>query len=213
MSVSIVRDLRAAFGEVRDQGPRPTCLAFAVSDAHAALFRPFRPFSVEYLYYHAVRRMPGQDARKGITADAAAEALFSDGQPFENQWPYQNTPAAASALRIPPDNFTVFRRTFPRERKSFGQICLQLDSGNPVVLGVRISESFYFPNPDGIVERKNPDPDTGRHAIIAVGYGNTAKEACILVRNSWGPTWGVAGHAFLERSYLEERLILTSVIT
>ena len=88
MSVSIIRDLRGLFGEVRDQGLRPTCLSFAISDMHAALLQPFQFFSVEYLYYHAVQRMSGCDPRVGINANAAVKALLKDGQPVENQWIY-----------------------------------------------------------------------------------------------------------------------------
>jgi hypothetical protein len=212
MSVSIIRDLRAGFGDVRDQGSRPTCLAFAASDTHAALFQPFQPFSVEYLYYHAVRRSFGQDLRKGITANAAADALLNDGQPYESQWPYQNTPAAALSIGSPPDTFQVFRRNLPIDGKSFDQICVLVEAGHPVLLCIRISESFYMPDLDGLVERKTSDPDTGNHAVIAVGHGKTAKENCLLLRNSWGPTWGIGGHAFVGKSYLESRLILTSVI-
>jgi hypothetical protein len=36
LSLVVSRDLRPFFGAVRDQGSRPTCIAFALSDAHAA---------------------------------------------------------------------------------------------------------------------------------------------------------------------------------
>ena len=34
MPVTVKTDLRARVGAARDQGQRPTCLAFAASDAH-----------------------------------------------------------------------------------------------------------------------------------------------------------------------------------
>ena len=37
-------DLRGNFGPARDQNPRPTCMAFAASDAHAALAQDGRRF-------------------------------------------------------------------------------------------------------------------------------------------------------------------------
>ena len=154
----------------------------------------------------------GRFNQKGITARAASDALLKEGQPYESQWPYQNTTAGALALGSPPDTIQVFRRELPLGSTSFDQVCGLLDAGRPVLLGVRISESFYSPNTEGVVGEKSPDPDTGNHAMIAVGHGTTAKGSCVLVRNSWGSTWGLNGHAFVEKGYLENRLILTSVI-
>jgi hypothetical protein len=208
----MIQDLRPAFGEARDQGSRPTCLAFAVSDVHAVELKPFRPLSVEYLFYHAVLRMPGRDPGQAITAKAAAGALVTEGQPVEGQWPYQHSLPMDLSMWIPPGNCQPFRRDLLVDGKSVDQVCTSLDAARAVVLALVISESFYTPNADGIVEQKNPDPDTGLHAVVAVGHGNSANDNYILVRNSWGPEWGVQGHGFLERRYLERRLVLTAEI-
>jgi hypothetical protein len=89
MSISIVCDLRSKFGAMRDQQARPTCLAFATSDAHGALFAPFEMLSVDFLYYHAVQLMPGREPKNGIHLQAAEAALQSEGQPQEIVWPYR----------------------------------------------------------------------------------------------------------------------------
>lgn len=212
MSVIIIRDLRAVCGAVRDQGVRPTCLAFAASDAHAALFQPFRPFSAEFVYYHAVQRMSGRDPAQGINGNAIAEALLQNGQPFESEWPYRLTLPTDLTLLIPPSDCDVFRRTMPLDGKSYDQVCELLDAGHPVVLGLRISESFYAPDTNGIIRQNMVDPETGSHAVIAVGHGRTPKQSCMLIRNSWGLAWGLEGHAFVEKSYLHNRILLTSTM-
>src|SRR5439155_9910534 len=125
---------------------------------------------------------------------------------------YQTVLPTDLSLWIAPTNCRVFRRALPLDFKSFDEICHSLDSRRPVILALRISESFYTPDADGIVEQKNPDPETGHHALVAVGHGKTSKRQFVLVRNSWGPTWGVEGYAFVEKGYLEKRLILTSAI-
>ena len=56
MMVTAMVDLRAQFGAVRDQGDRPTCLAFAASDAHAACRPHWEPLSSEYAFFHAQKR-------------------------------------------------------------------------------------------------------------------------------------------------------------
>jgi hypothetical protein len=66
MGVTIDCDLRSMFGPVRDQGARPTCLAFAASDAHAAVRPDWVPLSCEFAYYHALKR-DGAGSSKGAT--------------------------------------------------------------------------------------------------------------------------------------------------
>jgi hypothetical protein len=212
MSLEITRDLRNLFGPVRDQGPRPTCLAFAVSDAHAALLPPFRPLSVEYLYYHAVQKTPDRDPEKGIDPSAAGEALLKDGQPLEVSWPYLNTLPTPLSLWVPPRGCSVFCRELPNSGKSVDRVCKSLDAGIPVVLGLLLSESFFLPGADGLIQQKPHDPETGLHAVIAVGYGETRAERVILVRNSWGTRWGLSGCAFVEESYLDKRIVFSSAI-
>src|SRR3954451_17425862 len=99
MSVQILRDLRGQFGAARDQDQRPTCLAFATSDAHAALRSPWEPLSVEFAFYHAQRRA-GRSPTVGATLPAMLSTLQEDGQPAEIGCPYLSvvpsgwTPAA-----------------------------------------------------------------------------------------------------------------------
>jgi hypothetical protein len=74
MAVEVYRDLRNLFGPARDQGARPTCLAFAASDAHAALRAGWEPLSCEFAFYHAQRRVNRSPA-EGTTLPAILEAL------------------------------------------------------------------------------------------------------------------------------------------
>lgn len=213
MSVTIACDLRHQFGAVRDQKARPTCLAFAMSDVHGSLYSPYLALSVEYLYYHAVQLMVPRDPNAGVTLESACRSLRSPGQAKEADWPYQvNLPVDLSAW-APPTGCTVHRRDSTMSLDGFGQVCSHLDAGRPVVVCVELSESFYFPLADGTLPSRSPDPKTGTHAVIAVGHGSTGGEPCLLVRNSWGTSWGLGGHAFLSQSYLTNRILSTSVLS
>ncbi len=213
MSMTIVCDLRHKFGIVRDQGARPTCLAFALSDAHGSLHAPFKNLSVEYLYCNAVQLMPIRDPHAGVNVDCACTSLRDSGQPDEDIWPYQiSLPSDLNGWN-PPANCTVYTREGTVQQEGFGRICTQLDAGRPVVVCMELSESFYYPIADGTIMQRSPDPKTGNHAVIAVGHGIGGSGPCLLIRNSWGPSWGLAGHAFLHEGYLANRILSTTVLS
>ena len=70
--ITVSVDLRALFGPARDQGPRPTCLAFAASDAHAALAMGWAPLVLR------VCLLPGSAAGGPATGYGRA-AVFDAG--------------------------------------------------------------------------------------------------------------------------------------
>ena len=110
-TIAVKTDLRPLFGPVRDQGPRPTCLAFAASDVHAALRGgPWAQLSCEYLFYHAQRR-GNKKPHEGALLPAVLEAVRHDGQPHEAGWPYLAAVPADLARWVPPSGATpLFRR-------------------------------------------------------------------------------------------------------
>ena len=83
MSPVILCDLRRSFGAIRNQGSRPTCVAFAVTDAHAVTRDDLTELSVEHLYYHAVQRTPSGHPKDGVSLPKILEALLFDGQAAE----------------------------------------------------------------------------------------------------------------------------------
>lgn len=105
-AVTIFRDLRPDLGEARNQGPRPTCLAFAVSDTHAALRSGWSPLSCEFVFYQAQRRA-GRTPDNGATLSAMLATLREEGQPEEIGWPYLAETPTDSTLWSPPDACTV----------------------------------------------------------------------------------------------------------
>lgn len=211
--MEVIQDLRGSFGPVRDQGERPTCLAFATSDAHAALRPPWIPLSCEYAFYHAQRRA-GRPPSTGATLAYMLEALHEDGQPHENAWPYLAALPSSLDDYGPPDVVTVFRRNGERISAAVDEIIALLDGGLPPVLLMMLSDAFFSPDADGIVRAPNtelPDPRR-RHAVVAVGHCKSEDERLILVRNSWGLDWGHDGHAWVSEAYLAPRLTRVAIL-
>jgi hypothetical protein len=207
MPVEVVCDLRPLFGPVRDQGLRPTCLAFAASDAHTALRPGWEPLSCEYAYYHAVRRCKG-DPHVGSTVEGMVATLRDDGQPHEAAWPYLAVLPANLADWHPPARVgPLFRRAGRRSRLCVENILQCFGRGIPVVIAMTLSGAFYLPDGEGVIAADEPVDPTRRHAVAGVGWGMHGGDRLVLARNSWGTGWGVEGHAWISERYLEPRLL------
>ena len=211
--ISVKKDMRNLYGAARDQGLRPTCLCFATSDAHAVRrTTSFAQLSVEYLYYMGVQRSAKPPSSNGVSVKSITLALDLDGQPLESSWAY--LPALPNPLSNwkPPVVPEVFKRKLENTTFSFGKLMSTLDSDASVILVVKVSQAFYSPDPEGFVDSPAVDPDTGTHAIIAVGHGLRGSTPVILVRNSWGTDWGLNGYGWLTADYLTIRTLSFSTV-
>ncbi len=214
-AVTVLKDLRAELGPARNQGPRPTCLAFAASDAHGALRPGWSPLSCEFAFYHAQRRA-SRLPDSGAVLPAMLATLRLDGQPEEMSWPYLPATPDNQASWVPPaDVGQRFGRAGAAHAPSAEAIIAELDAGRPVILLMMLSPSFYAPGVDAVIRSlagEAPDPVI-RHAVLAVGHGAVAGERVFLIRNSWGPAWGAAGHGWLTESFLTPRLFAAALLT
>ena len=213
--INVRQSLGSLFGSVRDQGERPTCLAFAVSDLHAGLRESWEPLSCEFLFYHAQRRA-NRPPTVGATLLAMLEALRYDGQPHEEKWHYlAATPADAALWQPPQDVGEVFRRAGEHKPNTVDEIISGLDQGRPILVLLYLSISFYLTGPNGLVDPPaGEQPDiTRRHAVVAIGHGTHGGQRVVLVRNSWGDGWGWGGHAWLTEEFLKPRMFELTIFT
>jgi C1A family cysteine protease len=142
-------------------------------------------------------------------------ALKADGQPAETTWPYLDALPTDSSGYGPPSNVTVFRRDGEPRRECLDEIIARLDANKPVLVLMMLSDAFYLPNNEGVITApasEQPDP-LRRHAVVAVGYGQIGGARAILIRNSWGKDWGVAGHAWLPEAFIAPRLTRVALLT
>src|SRR5205807_5547163 len=139
MGIRVIVDLRSEFGEIRDQNPRPTCMAFAASDAHAFARSNTEALSVEYAFFHAVQRKSNPDPTKGVSFKLMSETLSIDGQPVEPGWPYQNRHVASRTWKPPKNPGTIYRRKSKAIARAIPTLYAQLDGGKPVIVVTDIS--------------------------------------------------------------------------
>lgn len=202
--IVVQADVRHAWTSVRDQGRRPTCIACAVSDAHAHAHGLSHGLSVEYLFFAAVQRAPTLNQARGVTFDAADLALRGDGQPHEVEWPYQ---ATTPNPWTPPTLTTLWYGGLHPCASS--EVMPALLGGTPVVLGLKLVPGFNRVQLSPHIINTSGTP-VGGHGVLGVGLGASVQGGSIdlvLLRNSWGPGWGQGGYAWLPLSYLTKNLI------
>jgi hypothetical protein len=207
LSIQIAVDLRTNFGGARNQGSRPTCMAFAASDTHSFVHGTTDFLSAEYAHYSARRRSPPLNPHAGVSMAHMVDAIRDDGQPKEDILPYLSV-VPSSALWAPPsDCGVIFRHAFLEKPTDIANVIAALDAGRPAIIGARITLQFYSPPADFIIRNATNDPVVSNHALVAVGHGTNGGDALILVRNSWGETWANLGYAWLTSDYLAHRIL------
>lgn len=188
----------------RDQGLRPTCIAFALTEVELVAAPGIEALSPEYLYQSAALQTPGWLPNAGVPL-ATALAAATAGQPAEADHPYRD---AEPTLPIPPLPIALplYGTQVQYYPTDIAHIVQTLRSGIPIGLGLELTESFCNPV-NGIVAFEVDVLPGERHAVTAVGLGWNHADPYFLVRNSWGAGWGLQGNAWLPATYVQSHAI------
>lgn len=204
-------DLRSRMPPVYDQGRLGSCTANAIGAALEYLhvkeglgdLRPSRLF----IYYNE-RSLEGTVATdSGARIRDGIKTVNRQGACAEATWPY----VEAKFREKPPERaYAEGRRhvAVAYERlATLDDFRTCLAAADPVALGFSVPASFE--GPEVARTGRLPMPAAGErilggHAVLAVGYDD--RTSCLLVRNSWGAAWGVAGHFWMPYGYVEQGL-------
>lgn len=208
------QNYRSNFPAVRDQGTRPTCLAFALTDSHAFVRASTEPLSVDFLFYHAARREQNPpNFHQGLLLTSAAESLRLDGQPAETAWPYSAFLPSDLALWHPPTDCAVLKAIVTNHSATTATLVTLLDAAKIPVIIMMLSPSFYQPDATARIVPVPGEPILSSHAVIVAGYELNKDGTEFLVRNSWGDHWGDHGYGWVSDSYLAQRIVSVSTVT
>lgn len=210
-------DLRPICPPIVDQGKLGSCTANALAAVwgflelnalanktpDGELFDPttFIPASRLFIYYQE-RAIEGDiHWDRGANISTGIKALLSVGCCDENVWPYD-----VSRFRVMPTNDAMIEAgahkiTDAGQLNSLYSIKDCLASGFPVVFGFTVFSNFES---DVVAETGQLGMPVGRerggHAVMIVGYDDTTK--IVIVRNSWGDSWGDKGYFYMPYDYV-----------
>ena len=130
--------------------------------------------------------------------------IDKEGAVLTNNYPYKATDG--SCLNKPKtDRFCAPKDIVNLPPGSYEDLVQALDDG-PVAVGVNASPwHSYQPSGDESVlpAASCPSQMSGiNHGVVAVGWGTDVKSGkdYWLLKNSWGPRWGLSGYIKIERS-------------
>jgi C1A family cysteine protease len=207
-------DLRGGFPDCYDQGALGSCTANAIAGALQFLEakegeRPPVMPSRLFVYYNE-RDLEGTvEVDSGAQIRDGIKTVVRDGFCPEPEWPYvierfdERPPRRCyvDALRA-----RVTR--YLRLDRHLVPLLACLASGFPFVFGFSVYESFLTGGVASTGRAELPGPTeqlVGGHAVVASGYDT--EERRLLVRNSWGPEWGMGGYCTMPFEYvLDPRL-------
>lgn len=215
-------DLRGWCSPVETQGDIGSCTAQAgIALVEYYQMRSFdRQVDASRLFlYKTTRNLLHLRGDTGATIRATMGAMVLFGIPPEEYWPYiaddfdKEPPAFCYSFAKEYQTIKYFRLDH-RElngEKLLSLIKRELADGIPSMFGFTVYDSIHDAQKDG----KIPFPSslnrvTGGHAVVAVGYddGVEIKESkgALLIRNSWGESWGIQGYGYLPYLYVLEGL-------
>ena len=201
-------DLHALCPPVYDQGQLGSCTANAVAAAIDFERRKqklqFLSPSRLFIYYNERVIENTVDSDSGAMLRDGMKTVNAQGACAEASWPYvvekfSDRPAAACYTAALQHRAISYLRL----AQNLAPMKSCLASGYPFVFGFTVYDSFESDAVTQTGRAPMPAADEsvlGGHAVLAVGYSDASQR--FLVRNSWGPTWGINGHFTIPYEYL-----------
>ena len=179
--------------------------------AHGKILEPSRLF-----LYKTSRLLWHRTGDIGANLRTTLKAMLRFGIPPEQYWPYEIArfdDEPGPFLYSFREDFQAIRYVRLDARNSTGRETLELVKS---YLAAGFPSMFGFPVPSSlsldadIPYRPLFDSVRGGQAVVAVGYDDNrirSTKGALLIRNSWGQSWGDNGYGWLPYAYVEEQQV------
>jgi C1A family cysteine protease len=224
-------DLRPWCSDIEDQGQLGSCTAHAAVGIVEYFERRSNGKHLDgsrLFVYKTTRNLIGVTGDTGAWLRNAMGALVTCGVPAETYWPYTDSDPEfdrepSQFVYAVADNFetTKYFAHDPLSQNVKRPAVLEsvkdyLAVGVPAMFGFWGYKSFDNGDKPGHIPYPTDAEVAGEsdwgHAIAAVGYddkkkivntvSNKSTTGALLIRNSWGPTWGNNGYGWMPYDYV-----------
>lgn len=198
-------DLRDKMPEVYDQLALGSCSAQSTT-AYRVFLSGDKTLQLSRLFqYYKTREIEGTvNEDSGCTNRDAMKSMAKNGICIESLMPYDIDKFTVAPSKEAITNALNYRIKAYHSVKNLTQIKQALNDGMPVVLGMKVYESFEYDEvaKTGVMPMpKKFEKYLGGHSVLCVGFSDDKK--CLIIRNSWGETWGDEGYFYLSYDYVK----------
>lgn len=155
-----------------------------------------------FLFYNSRALEHTQRADEGVYIRDAIKAVARHGDCPETLWPYVEHKYATRPPKKCYDSALKYKAIqYYRLHRNLDDMRACLASGYPFVFGFLAHEKFRdVVKKSGRLEMPaKGEKVLGKHAVLAVGYNDSSRR--LVVRNSWGPRFGLAGYFTMPYEY------------
>nr|AEC13302.1 cathepsin H [Gallus gallus] len=186
---------------VKNQGPCGSCWTFSTTgclESAIAIATGKLLSLAEQLLVDCAQAFNNHGCSGGLPSQAFEYILYNKGLMGEDAYPYR---AQNGTCKFQPDKAIAFvKDVINITQYDEAGMVEAVGKHNPVSFAFEVTSDFMhyrkgvYSNP-----RCEHTPDKVNHAVLAVGYGEEDGRPYWIVKNSWGPLWGMDGYFLIER--------------